>query len=192
MTGSSRLRGIVLFAMAAVGLVGGHVLGYMVLAPDARQRGALLSRTGHWYFSKAFALAVAAAIVAGVASALLGAARGRLEGRRTMALRLAGLQVLSFVVLEVTERLLAGGSLGELLGPVLAIGIPLQVLVAALGVLVLALVAGTVAAAVRAFGRPWPRVAAARVYPRPTDRSVPRRIFSHAREIRGPPLPSSV
>lgn len=186
------MRGIVLFAMAAAGLVGGHVLGYMVLAPDARQRGALLSLTGHWYLSKAFALAVAAAIVAGVASALLGAARGRLDGRRTMALRLAGLQVLSFVVLEVTERLLAGGSLGELLGPVLAIGIPLQVLVAVLGVLVLALVAGTAAAVVRALCRPWALVAAVRVYERTADRPVPNRLVRCAWGIRGPPLLSSV
>jgi hypothetical protein len=187
------LRAVVLYATAAAGLVGGHLLGYLTVAPDLGRRSFLLASTGHAYLSKAVVLAAASAIVAAVAAAVLGAARVRRGARpgaadgRSMEMRLAGLQVLGFIALEVGERAMAGASLGDL-ATVFGLGVPLQVLVAALGALVLSAVARAAEAVARVLAGPAPVSRSVCVgIPEPGEPWIPRSSFSTPRVSRGPP-----
>jgi hypothetical protein len=180
-----------LFATAVVGLVGGHLLGYVLLTPNPAERASLLARTGHGYLPKVVILAMGAAVLAGIAAAILGAARARSRtgplGVRGTTLRLAVLQVAGYILLEVLERLLAGHPLGHLTAALL-LGIPLQVLVAAVGGLVLSLVARAAQALARALGRrPTRRLQPAPLRPFPVERALPHRPFPAPRVIRGPP-----
>ena len=174
-----------------VGLVGGHLLGYLLLTPNPGARASLLARTGHGYLPKVVVLAMGAAVLAGIAATLLGAARARSRaaplGVRDTIVRLAALQMTGYVLLEVLERLLAGHSLGHL-GAALLLGIPLQILVAAVGGLVLAVVARVAQAVARALGRrPTARFRPVVLRPFPVGRALPHRSFPAPRGIRGPP-----
>jgi hypothetical protein len=131
---SGRLRLPTLFATALVGLLGAHALGYVVLAPETTIRAAVLAETGHGYLARLTEVAVAAAILAGLASARMGMlrARGVAAGRwsvRSLTVRLFVLQASGYVALEVAERVVSGASVGGL-AAVLAVGIPIQALVA--------------------------------------------------------------
>lgn len=153
-----RLRLLTLFASAAAGLVGAHLLGYLVVAPEDSARSFLLTSTGHGYLSRAITLAVASAILAGLTSAVLGVLRASRPGWSGagwpgLAVRLSILQVAGFLALEVAERVLAGAPLADLGGPVLAVGVPLQVVVAMLGAAVLALIERAAAAVATSLGR---------------------------------------
>ena len=191
---SRALRAAVLFATALAGLVGGHLLGYLFAVPDAGARDALLARTGHSYLSKALIVASASAIVAGAAASVLGAARARRSERgplsyRSVALHLAALQLSGFLLLEVGERVMAGAPGPDLLSPVLILGLPLQALVAAVGALVLILVARAAEAVVRALaGVMFPADASPEAPPPPIERPLPRTPLLSPRIIRGPPL----
>jgi hypothetical protein len=191
---SRALRAVVLFATALVGLVGGHLLGYLFAIPDAGARDALLARTGHSYLSKALIVASAAAIVAGATASVLGAARARQPGRgplsyRNVALHLVALQLVGFLLLEVAERLLAGAPGADLLSPVLIVGLPLQAVVAAVGALVLVLVARTAAAVVRALAAvTFPAEAPPAAPTLPIEQPLPRTPLASPRITRGPPL----
>jgi hypothetical protein len=187
------LRAVVLYATAAAGLVGGHLLGYLAVAPDPGRRSFLLAGSGHAYLSKAVVLAAAAAILAATAAAALGAARvhGRTRpgapGGRSVGMRLAGLQVLGFIALEVGERVMAGASLEDL-ATVFGLGVPLQVLVAALGALVLSAVARAAEAVARVLAGPAPVARSASVgLSEPGAPWIPSAIISTPRLSRGPP-----
>jgi hypothetical protein len=188
------LRAVVLFATAAAGLVGGHLLGYAFAEPDARARDALLARTGHSYLSKALIVAAAAAIVAGIGASVLGALRSRrrVDGSlrfRSVALPLMALQVSWFVLLEAGERLLAGAPMTDLVGPVVLLGLPLQALVAALGALLLLAVARTAAAVARALSRGPASAEPTTSDPLPAPPvRLPARVPTSPRVTRGPPL----
>lgn len=187
------LRAVVLYATAAAGLIGGHLLGYLAVAPDLGPRSVLLASTGHAYLSKAVVLAVAAAIVAAVAAAVLGATRVRggthlgASGPGSIGIRLAALQLLGFVALEVGERIMTGASLADL-ATVLALGIPLQVLVAVVGALLLSLVARAAEAVARALAEPVPLAGSVCIgLAEPDDRWIPHAPFPTPRVSRGPP-----
>jgi hypothetical protein len=187
------IRAVVLFATAGAGLVGGHLLGYLAMAPDRGRRSLLLATTGHAYLSKAVVLSAAAAIVAAAAAAVLGAARARgtarppVSGAWNVGVRLAGLQILGFVGLEVGERVMAGASLEDL-AAVLALGAPLQLLVAALGAFVLSLVARAAEMVARIFaGRALVARSASVDIPVPRDLWIPRPTVFTPRVSRGPP-----
>jgi hypothetical protein len=186
----ARLRAVVLFAMAGAGLVGGHLLGYVFAVPDARARRAVLAWSGHGYLSKALLLAVASALLAGFAAAILGTIR--IRGRNSLrfgdlAVRLSVLQSTGFLVLEVCERLLAGVPVSDLWGPVVALGVPLQALVAVVGALALLAIARVAEVVARALA-PSPPGSNATVEVSPNlPRLAPPRPHVTSRVTRGPP-----
>src|SRR6266540_7278135 len=127
-------------SVAVAGLFAGHVLVYRIVAPGALQRALLLAGTGHGYLPAAVAVGIVAAAVAGLA--VFGAAfrRGRRGAPRPQRHGLipalvvpAIAQACAFLVLETLERALAGAPMGGLLGPLLPVGILLQLAVGALG-----------------------------------------------------------
>ena len=132
-----KVRALALLAVASVGLMAGHSLTYLRLAPSHGIRTALLGITGHGYLDTALALVPALALM----SILYWLAAGALEsryGRPTLAGTagaLALIQTIGFAGQEVLERLLSGAPLHDL-GSVLLLGIPLQLIVAGLGALV--------------------------------------------------------
>jgi hypothetical protein len=126
------------------GLFAGHVLVYRIISPGPLQRAALLAGTGHGYLPLAIALAIVLAAGAAGATVLAGFRRGSHGGGSTPGLELARAlivpalaQAAAFLALETLERALAGAPLGSLLGPLLPIGILLQLAVGAAGGLVL-------------------------------------------------------
>ena len=131
-----KVRALALLAAASVGLMAGHSLTYLRLAPSHGIRTALLGITGHGYLDNALALVPALILM----SVLYWLAAGALEsrhGRPTLAGTagaLALIQTIGFAGQEVMERLLSGAPLHDL-GSVLLLGIPLQFIVAGLGAL---------------------------------------------------------
>ena len=136
-----RIRAAALLAVASVGLLAGHSFTYLKLAPSHGARTTLLGITGHGYLDKVLALVPALALMSALYWVAAGALKSR-YGRPSLmgtALALALIQTLGFTGQEIVERLVAGAPLHDL-GSVLLLGIPLQLIVAALGaVLVTAL-----------------------------------------------------
>ena len=131
---SSQALVVVALALAGVGV--GHLVEYLVLAPDHHARHELLASTGHHYLPAAINAAVFVALLGMALVFVLGVGRGLgRTGSRRQAFRwsyaLPAAQMLAFVALEVGERLLAHAPLTDL-GVVLAIGLPLQALVGVL------------------------------------------------------------
>jgi hypothetical protein len=134
---------------SASGLILAHVVAYAVAIPRAAERAHLLRETGHGYLPTAEGSVLPLAIVAFVLAALSTVAgRPRRGGDRlrwrTLALRLAAVQCLSYVILEGGERLVTQGSLHGLFGPVLAVGLAVQLVVAMATAFLLAAVGRTV------------------------------------------------
>ena len=157
-----RVPWLVILAAACSGAVAGHALTYLTLVPQAGLRAALLASTGHGYWTAA----VFWAVLLGLGSAVVVAVRHFRTGLRAetesalwltpqgLALRLAALQGGIFVVQEVAERLYAGAPLAGLVRePVLAVGVPAQVLVALALALILFLLGRAALAAGRAVAR---------------------------------------
>jgi hypothetical protein len=130
-TQSRRAGWAVVAALGLAGLALAHVLEYLALVPDAHHRAHVLSATGHQYLPSALSGAGFLAAVALAAVFLRGFGAGAGEGAHPPGpgwVRLLPVaQALAFVVVEVGERFVAGASLGDL-GPVLVLGLPLQVL----------------------------------------------------------------
>jgi hypothetical protein len=139
-----RKGGVATAAMAAAGVVLGHWLAYYLAIPRPIVRTDVLARSGHGYWLIAVQLAVVLAVVA-LGSVVLSQVRAvcdessnESEPYARLALRLAGLQIATFTVLEVTERALAGASLsGMFQHHVFLFGVAVQVLVALAGALIL-------------------------------------------------------
>lgn len=133
-------RIMIVLGASAAGLFGGHLADYrLVVAPEHRH--ALLLQTGHGYLPYAIVASAIMAVIAVLAAGRLGFLRGRggrgaTLGTGPLAIRLAALQMTSFLVLELVERIAAGSGLEHLRGPLLWFGLPLQVL-AAVGAAVL-------------------------------------------------------
>ena len=190
-------------AVAAAGLFAGHVLIYRLVAPSALERAILLARTGHSYLPPAVAVGAAGAALAAIAAFVFGVRRGvsphpsaQSPGRRLGLVRAlavpAAAQAAAFVALELLERAMAGAPLSGLLGPLLPVGILLQLVVGALGGLVLF-------GLDRAGERVGRSLAARRRTPRrrngPRHPHVAAQPFSRLERvgslgIRGPPLPA--
>jgi hypothetical protein len=200
MTGTlPRRRRIPVTALAAVtGVVLGHGLAYMVTVPGAGAREALLLHTGHNYWSIATALAVVFGVVALAGTLIrhvrLGVRRfsdgaTSWERYRSAALRLVALQSAAFVVQEILERLHAGAPIGGLAhGGFLAVGLAVQILVAA----ALALILAWLGRAAEAIGRALATVPALRLRRvRPTwpERTIPVLVAVRGpRNPRAPPV----
>lgn len=179
-------------ALAPAGVAVGHTVEYLLLAPHHQERQHLLARTGHHYLPIGIRVGAFLAIVALGAvflSSLVRVVRG--ADARPFVLRSARMlpasQAFAFVALEVTERLAAHASMGDL-GTVLFLGLPLQFLVG----LVAMLVVGAVdRAAERAGGRlrhPARRRARTGASWRPVPSVRPAvAAWSPAPPVRGPP-----
>lgn len=182
-------------AAAAAGLIGGHIVSYLMTAPAAPIRRLLLTETGHAYLPRAIAAGVALAAVAGVAAIFRGAIRGwRASGDplRFAATfrRLAVAQVIGFVILEVLERKAAGATLAGL-GDLLPRGLLIQVLVAAIAATALWLLDRAGASVAHALRDDLAPTADTTV-PFPVVPAVarPTLVALDAISLRGPPLPS--
>ena len=128
-----KLRAVALLAVASVGLMVGHSLTYLKLAPSHGVRTALLGITGHSYLDKILAFGPALALMAAlywVAAGFL-TTRNRRPSLIGTAVALALVQTIGFAGQEVLERLISGAPLHDL-GSVLMLGVPLQIVVAAL------------------------------------------------------------
>jgi hypothetical protein len=173
MTGRRVTRGLPLVGAAFGGVLIGHWLSYLLAVPVARVRDEVLAATGHAYWITAVKQAVVLAVISLAAIAMRqfrlvrGGQASDPPGPASLALRLAGLQILGFLALEVTERVVADAPISSLLGHhVLVLGLLVQILIASSLALVLSLftrAAGAVARALaharfpRAMGRSFPR-----------------------------------
>jgi hypothetical protein len=182
-------------AVAVAGLFAGHVIVYRILAPGPLQRSVLAGGASHAYLPFALAMGLMLALVAGARTFRLGFRRATVRGTGQRRPGFAGTLILpavaqaaAFIALEVLERVLAGAPMGTLLGPLLPVGVALQLVVGATGGLLLAgldragEVTGRAVAAPRRPAAPaiephrWPPAT-------PTPRHRPR----SAQLIRGPP-----
>ncbi|HWC15047.1 MAG TPA: hypothetical protein VG929_10705 [Actinomycetota bacterium] len=181
----------ILALIAGAAMVGSHWVAYLLAAPDAHDRAVLLDATGHGYWPLAATLAVAAIFIglAAFAAERLhpGATATRGDVFRSAAPKLLGLQVVGFVLLEVTERLAAGHAIeaATFVGPTMLIGLLVQLVAA----VVAAAVLGLVAYAIERFVARPPRVRRPTFVPRFTSLvSAPRPLLATgAHTLRGPP-----
>jgi hypothetical protein len=156
------------------GVVFGHWLSYLLAIPSTGIRSEVLVATGHAYWLTAVRQAVALAVVSLGAIAMRQFRLVRSNdlperhGPGGLALRLAGLQVLGFLALEVTERVAAGAPVSTMLAHhVLVLGLLVQVAVAASAALLLSLFARAAGAVARAFVQARFPHPARRAFPRP-------------------------
>jgi len=183
---------------AAGGLVAGHFLTYVFIAPAGPARAVLLQHTGHAYFPRAVAAAAALGALAMGAAAARGVARrhprSRSLGWRPLAVRMACAQALGFVVLEIVERVIVKAPLGGV-AAVLPVGFAVESLVAAAVAAVLCLTVRAAETVARVLG--WEPSSSKRA-PRsiPVDRRLGDRVhpvlesLSLCVTLRGPPSPS--
>jgi len=130
MSSSSSARSATLLGLALGGVLVGHALTYRVLVPDAHARTVELAETGHAYLGGANALGLVAAI-AGLSVLFLGRlVRADGDGADPF-VRLVAFQLTTFAAMELLERLGSGAGIRQLL-PALVVGLPVQVLVAAI------------------------------------------------------------
>lgn len=185
-------------AATAAGVLIAHWMAYLLAFPSSAVRAEVLAHAGHGYWS----LAVKGVVVlaaAGMAAVLVRAFWERdaadahislLERWSGLAARLACLQVSGFLLLEVSERAVAGmGGRSLLGGSVVAVGLALQVLVAGIGALAL-LCLGRSAARMAAAARTPARIGLARSRIGEAGPAHHRTlVLAGASGVRGPPLP---
>lgn len=182
-----------LLGAAAVGVVIGHAATYALAFRDPASRHALLEATGHSYWAGAVlgAGVLGAAIVAAVAIRHFRAGAGRASTSEMSLLpfvaRLATLQVVLFLALEIAERAFVGGiHTASLPAELLSLGAALQVLVA-LGVALLLRALSRVAELVgRAVARLDASAPSRPEVPAPSPLR-PVSLLSGAWGVRGPP-----
>lgn len=185
-------RATALFATATVGLLVAHELDYRFVVPDAGHRDDLLLRTGHGYLSHALLIGLAAVLLAVFTAVALGFARARdgaaRDSFRTVVARLAMVQSGGFILLEATERMVAGMSPGDRLLAITFVGIGVQIVAAFAGAFVLRILErmGEVVARVLVAWTPPAETAVSSR--RTTGVSIaPRHLFVVADPVRGPP-----
>ena len=176
--------------VAVGGVLAGHWLTYLVVAPLAGSRATILHQTGHSYLGMANDLALVAALAA-MASMFIAQLAGPAPAGPLLGItgRVVRFQVCAFVALEVLERLTAGSPLSELIrSGILPIGVAAQVTVgflAALAIRWLVRTADRVAAALGRVAGPPRRDVARPLLPEPIFVAI----FPHlsAAGVRGPP-----
>jgi hypothetical protein len=141
MTAPHPRRTAATLGIAAAGLTLGHGLAYAIAPPGTHAREEMLHATGHGYMGFATQVALLAGTL-GLASLFLARLR-RHEGRGSFlgdACSLAVVQSGAFLLMEVGERVLSGASLHDLEhGPLLGIGLGVQIVVALVGACLLRL-----------------------------------------------------
>ncbi|MGZ8641247.1 MAG: hypothetical protein ACXWYF_07340, partial [Actinomycetota bacterium] len=154
----SARRRLATFAVAVGGVLAGHWLTYLAMAPSAGSRVAMLHETSHAYLGMANDVALVAALAA-MAAMFIGqlsspAPTGQLQG---ITARVVRFQVCAFVLLEVLERVTAGSPLAELVHTgILPIGIAAQVAIGHLAALAIRWLLRTADRVAAAFGRAAP------------------------------------
>lgn len=187
-----RLRTLALLAVATAGLIAGHSLTYLRLAPSASGREALLDATGHGYLDRAMVVAGALALM----SCLFWLAAGAMKSRQLhpslfgTAATLAVIQVAGFGAQEVLERLVAGAPLHSL-GAVLLLGVPVQLMVAAAGALLITGLHRAGARIARLLEHFQPAQPKVPVIPVVRSATFTSAVLPGGPHSRGPPLPSS-
>ena len=186
-----RARRLLPLGVAVTGVVAAHAADYALAIPDPARRSHELAATGHGYWP----VALAAAFLAAAAAVAFAARKGLRVARSAPVLpaawRLAGGQVLLFIVVETVERLGVGVDPRPFLhSPQFALGIALQIAVALVAVLVLRGVEGGArsVAAVRRWAR-LRRPAPLLTWTVPSDEVVVR-WWGTAGDARGPPAPA--
>lgn len=137
-------HGLPLAGTATGGVIVGHWLSYLLALPETRLRGEVLLASGHGYWLSAVKIAVVA-LVAALGTVAIRHLSGRERsggpfGERlsSLTLRLAVLQLLGFTAMEVTERIAFGAPVGAMFTHHLyVLGLAVQILVAAVGAVVL-------------------------------------------------------
>jgi uncharacterized membrane protein YjjP (DUF1212 family) len=145
------IRSSLVLGLALGGVLLGHTLTYRLLLPDAHARADELARSGHAYLAGANVVAVTVAIAALAVLFLGRLLRSELATTSDVLTRLTAFQIAAFTAMEVLERCASGAGFSRIV-PVLLLGLPVQVLVAA----VIALIARTVSSAAERFGRAAP------------------------------------
>ena len=115
--------------VAVGGVLAGHWLTYLVVAPIAGSRATILHQTGHSYLGLANDLALVAALAA-LASMFIAQLTGPEPAGHLLGItgRVVRFQVCAFVALEVLERVTAGSPLSELIrSGILPIGVAAQI-----------------------------------------------------------------
>jgi hypothetical protein len=134
------LRRGVSVAVASAAVVLGHRLAYLAAFPDAAAREAALRASGHGYlgFLTDVAILLGGAAVAGAFLSRLTRSGGRVPSLVGLSVRLATLQGVAFVTMEVAERFASGAPVASVLTHhLLPIGIAVQALVAVVAALLI-------------------------------------------------------
>jgi hypothetical protein len=176
--------------VAVGGVLAGHWLTYLAVAPIAGPRATILHQTGHSYLGLANDLALVGALAA-MASMFIAQLTSPAPAAGLLGItgRVVRFQVCAFVALEVLERVTAGSPLSDLIrSGILLIGVVAQItvgLLAASMIRWLLLTADRVAAAMGRAAAPPRRDMPRPLLPEPVF--VP--IFPHlsAAGVRGPP-----
>lgn len=139
-----RLLQVLLAGLAGGGIAGAHALAYLLARPVASQRHELLASTGHAHSGVLLTTFLALGFAALVAAAAVRAGMSEpVAPRPPTWIRLAGIQLSGFMVLEAFERVLSGADVVALLRePVMVLGLLAQVAVAALAAVVLRTLSG--------------------------------------------------
>ncbi len=186
----SARRRLATLGIAVGGVLAGHWLTYLAVAPVAGSRAAILHETGHAYLGMANDLALVAALAA-MAAMFIGQLTGPMPAGQLKGItaRVVRFQVSAFVFLEVLERVTAGSPLADLIhSGILPIGIAVQVAIGYVAALVIRWLLRTADRVAAAFARA--ALPARRGVPRPLP---PEPIFAHAGRhlsaagVRGPP-----
>jgi hypothetical protein len=189
------LRRLPLAGAAVAGAVAGHALAYVLTVPETGPRLALLAATGHAYWPAAIAAALVLGLVS-LGATVTGRFRAGLrpgparpaEPLSRLAVRLALLQIAIFLVQEVLERAAAGAPLATLLDArLLAAGMLVQILVAAVLATVLTLSGRAAQAAGRALRLRGRRRPATVRRPRPVVHARRSRLLAAGLGGRAPP-----
>jgi hypothetical protein len=188
------LRGLPLAGTAVVGVVLGHWLAYSLAVPAPTLRAEILAASGHSYWLLAMKAALVLGLVA-LGTVLIRHLGARVRGEQAvaetlpwLAARLAGLQVLAFTAMEVTERIAAHQAAGQMFRHhIFLLGVAVQLAVAVAVAFVLlwfARAARRIVSAIAIRTSPGPPAASTRfdlqLAPRP-------RAMSGAASVRGPP-----
>jgi hypothetical protein len=188
------LRRGVSIAVASAAVVVGHRLAYMAAFPDPAARELALRGAGHGYFGFLTDVAI---LLGGAAAAAAFLSRLTRPGEpvprtTTLSVRLAALQCVAFVAMEVTERVASGAPVASVLAHhLLPIGIGVQAVVAlAEAILIRALLAAAdeVGRAARS-ATPVPPARGSSLVPVPVG--APAWSLAGPTDARSPPLPPS-
>ena len=194
------MGGFSLVGVAVGGVVLAHWLAYVLAIPGAHARSQVLAASGHSYWVTAIKFAVVLGLAALGALFLRHLDRSPRtwesgqEAFSRIATRLSLLQVMAFIAMEVTERLVVGAPVAHLFHHRLfLIGLALQLIVASGGALLLLWFSRTAERVAEALGRPLlprPRPAVLRTIRIEIQTILPVDPVRDGVGLRGPP-PSS-